>query len=130
MAKQKAVLFGMNPPFIGGPQKILSRQEDEILVKNDVLQLLSTVPGERVMRPNWGVPLRTFLFEQAVDSDISALSSTIAQSLETQDPRIIVREVSISRDDDRNGMTIRVVFALKKQPQQELTVERFLAQET
>jgi hypothetical protein len=52
------IWFGFNPPFIGGQQKVMSRQEDLRLIKNDLLQLLLTVPGERVHRPTFGSPIR------------------------------------------------------------------------
>lgn len=130
MAKSKATLFGFNPPFLGGPQNILSRQEDERLIKNDLIQLLLTVPGERVMRPNFGVPLRSFVFEQLVDSDISALESTIGDAIVEQDSRVTVEEVTIQRDDERNGINVKVVVRLKKNPAKELTIEQFLTART
>lgn len=130
MAKSRATFFGFNPPFMGGPQNVLSRQEDDRLIKNDILQLLLTVPGERVMRPLFGVQLRSFVFEQATDSDISDLSSNIAQAITTYDPRVVVEEVSAERDDDRNGLNIKVVVRLKKDLKRLLTIEHFLAGRT
>jgi phage baseplate assembly protein W len=130
MSKSKALFWGFNPPFLGGPQNVLSRQEDDRLIKNDILQLLNTVPGERVMRPHFGVPLRSFVFEQLIDSDLSALEATIKDAIEEQDSRVIVDEVSISRDDDRNGMNVKVVVRLKKNPTKELTIDQFLTART
>lgn len=130
MAKSKAILYGMNPPFFGGPQNVLSRQEDDRLVKNDILQLLLTVPGERVMRPTYGVPLRSFVFEQSTDADVSMLCSQITQAIVDTDQRVTVEEVSAERDDDRHGLNLRVVVKLKKDPKKVLTVEYFLAGRT
>ena len=53
-----ATYFGQNPPFVGGAEKVLSRQEDIRLIKNDILQLIMTSPGERVHRPNFGTAVR------------------------------------------------------------------------
>lgn len=122
----KATFFGINPPWFGGAQNVLSRQEDERLIKNDILQLLMTVPGERVMRPNFGVPLRSFVFEPFNDNDLSVLESTIKSSIEAQDSRVLVSRVTIDRDDDRNGISIVVVATIVKNPTKEITVEQFL----
>lgn len=130
MAKTKATFFGFNPPFRGGPQNVLSRQEDDQLIKNDIMQLLLTVPGERVMRPRYGVQLRTFVFEQSTDSDILALQSEIIQQVTEHEPRVVVELVDIKRDDDRNGIEVKVVVRLRKDPKRVLTVERFLAGRT
>lgn len=125
--KSKSVFYGMNPPFIGGPQNILSRQEDDQLIKNDILQLLTTEPGERVMRPTYGVRLRSFVFEQSTKGDISALQSDIAQAISDYEPRVVVEEVQMSPDADRNGLGIKVIVRLKRDMKRLITVEHFLA---
>lgn len=128
--KTKSVYYGFNPPFIGGSQNILSRQEDDRLIRNDILQLLLTVPGERVMRPTFGVELRSFVFEQATDVDISVLQSNIARAITEHEQRVTVEAVDIERDDERNGINIKVVVRLKKDLRKVLTVEHFLAERT
>jgi phage baseplate assembly protein W len=126
MPAKKATLYGMNPPFIGGAQNIMSRQEDERLIKNDIIQLIMTVPGERVMRPTYGMQLRTFVFENATDADLSILASDVARELTAQEPRVFVDDVSIVRDDDRNAIAIKIVVRLKKDPKKQITIENFL----
>jgi phage baseplate assembly protein W len=121
-----AKYFGYNPPFIGGPQNIMSRQEDERLIKNDILQLLLTVPGERVMRPDYGVNLRNFVFEQMVNRDLSQLRQEIKRGITEYEPRVNVEDVYIKRDDDNNRIELRVIVNLKKDPKKQLTIEQFI----
>ena len=123
----RATLFGFNPPFFGGPQNILSRQEDVRLIKNDLLQLLLTIPGERVMRPSFGTPLRSFVFEQLSDYDLTSLEGAVQRSVEQQDPRVTVTSLKIVRDDERNGISLRLVASLVRDPAQQIPVEQFLA---
>jgi phage baseplate assembly protein W len=130
MAKTPAMFYGYNPPFFGGPQNVLSRQEDIRLIKNDLLQLLLTVPGERVMRPDFGVQLRSFVFEQSTTADLSSLEASILASIEAQEPRVIVDEVVVQADDERNGINVRVVARLKRDPSKDVSVEQFLAART
>ena len=122
----KATFFGFNPPFIGGQQNIMSRQEDVRLIKNDILQLLLTVPGERVMRPDYGVHLRDFVFENLVDSDLSALSLEISQQIRKYEPRVDIQSIDLIPDDDRNGLQIKIIVTLKKDPKQQLSIEQFI----
>lgn len=130
MAKSRATFYGFNPPFIGGPQNVLSRQEDDRLIKNDILQLLLTVPGERVMRPSFGVPLRSFVFEQSTVSDINSLKGDIERALEDFEPRVTVETVDIETDEERNGINVKIVVRLKKDLKRLLTIEYFLAGRT
>ena len=125
--KRKPTFYGINPPFIGGPQNILSRQEYERLIKNDILQLLLTVPGERVMRPDFGVHLRDFVFENLVDSDLSILQQEISSKITAFEPRVNLQSVDLVANPDQNGLQIRIVATLRKDPTQQIVIERFFA---
>lgn len=121
-----ATYYGFNPPFIGGPQNIMSRQEDDRIIKNDILQLLLTVPGERVMRPDFGINLRNFVFEQMVDRDLNQLQQEIYRGLAEFEPRVNVEDVILQRKDDQNQLLIRVIVNLKKDPRRQLTIDQLL----
>jgi len=121
-----ATFFGFNPPFIGGVQNVMSRQEDIRLIKNDLLQLLLTIPGERVMRPNFGVNLRNFVFEQLVSSDLSLLEADIISEVNRQEPRVIVDLVHIREIPDSNKISVSVQARLKRDPTRDVSVELFL----
>jgi phage baseplate assembly protein W len=108
--------YGYNPPFIGGLQNVMSRQEGDQIIKNDILQLLLTIPGERVMRPTFGVNLRNAVFENMTSSMISGLQSEIIEKISRFEPRVDVSAVTIVPNDITNLLTIKIQVALKKDP--------------
>jgi len=108
--------YGYNPPFIGGLQNVMSRQEGDQIIKNDILQLLLTIPGERVMRPTFGVNLRNAVFENMTSSMISGLQSEIIEKITRFEPRVDVSAVTIVPNDITNLLTIKIQVALKKDP--------------
>lgn len=111
-----SMLYGFNPPFVGGQQKFLSRQEDERLIKNDLLQLLLTLPGERVMRPSFGVNLRNVVFEQLDDVTIQLLREEIAISVARFLPTINLLSLDIRPDAANNTMAISIAFSMVSDP--------------
>ena len=121
-----ATYYGFNPPFLGGAENILSRQEDERLIKNDILQLLLTIPGERVMRPDFGVNLRNFVFEQMTTQDMNNLRSEIETQITIQEPRVVVDSVVVSRNDDENRLEIVIIVYFKRDPKRRMTIEQFI----
>jgi phage baseplate assembly protein W len=123
----RATYYGYNPPFVGGQQNIMSRQEDDRLIKNDILQLLLTIPGERVMRPDFGINLRNFVFEQMTDRDLNSLRQEIFRGIAEFEPRVNVEDVIFKRDDDINKLEIKVVVNMKKDPKRQLTIEQFIS---
>lgn len=119
--------FGFNPPFIGGPSGILSRQEDEKLIKNDLLQLLLTIPGERVMMPNFGTQLRATIFDQLDNTTIDMLSFNVTNAINQYETRITLQNVYIQPDYDRHGIALRIVYSIKALPGSSFNLDTFIA---
>lgn len=108
--------FGINPPFFGGAQNILSRQEDERLIKNDILQLIMTLYGERVHRPDFGSKLRAFVFETASDDELDSLALDIRRAIENNEERVTVNSVLCTAADDGQSVIVRIDVVLVNQP--------------
>ena len=92
--------YGFNPPIFGGHQNILSRQVDEQLIKNDILQLLLTTPGERVMRPDFGTILKSSVFDLNDRTLLNKLRDNILQAIRTFEPRVTTT-VRVTSDGDQ-----------------------------
>lgn len=122
-----ATYFGFNPPFVGGPQGVMSRQEDERLIKNDILQLLLTIPGERVHMPDYGVNLRNFVFENLTEADISVLESEITSKINKYEQRVTIDDINLTPDYDRYGLQIKITVTLNNTIRSQFSVEQFIA---
>ncbi len=121
--RSDAKFYGYNPPFIGGLQNVMSRQEGDQIIKNDILQLLLTIPGERVMRPTFGVNLRNAVFENMTSTLISGLQSEIAEKITRFEPRVDVSSVTIVPNDITNLLTVKIEVSLKKDPSTSFVLE-------
>jgi phage baseplate assembly protein W len=117
-----AKVYGYNPPFFGGPQNVMSRQEDARLIKNDLLQLLMTVPGERVYKPNFGVNLRNVVFEQLDEETITRLESEISKKIGQYEQRVVVETVQVTKNDTAQYLNVKVVCSLKDDPNSYLDI--------
>ena len=103
-----AKYFGYNIPFFGGGSQWLSRQIDEKLVLRDLLQLLLTSPGQRIMRPDYGTEIRSYLFDPSDQIAVDTLRSGIQKAVETYERRVTVTDVVVTRGSDENILNIRV----------------------
>ena len=111
-----AKYWGMNVPFLGGPQKVLGRQEDLRLIKNDVLQLILTVPGERIYRPNFGTNLRLVIMEQMTTQTLFDLRTSIMNALEEYEPRLVNVDVQLTTGSNECSLTVKVTGTLSFDP--------------
>ena len=110
-----ADFFGYNFPFFS-ENSVLPPQADVRLIKNDVMQLLLTSPGERVMRPNFGTLIRKTPFDPLDNSTLAALRKSIRTALEVFEPRVIYRDVKFVTRPDSNYVEMIVFMALTRDP--------------
>jgi phage baseplate assembly protein W len=119
----KATYFGFNPPFLTASGQIMPVQTDERLVKNDLLQLLLTVPGERPFRPNFGSPVKQALFEPADALSTSNLRNGIARAVTLNEPRVTLTEIRVNILSDINKLQIKLFGFLTISPNIQLQLD-------
>src|SRR6185437_1059181 len=72
------------------------RGEDKI--EQAIRLILSTYPGERPMRPQWGSTLRDNVFGGTSQENIAAITREVNRSIDFWEPRAAVSEVLVYPD--------------------------------
>jgi phage baseplate assembly protein W len=101
MAKK---FLGLQYPLVKGPRGLLAQKNGVDQIKADLLQLLLTNPGERVMLPSFGVPLRTLVFEQNEDSLAVRARQMIADAIVMWEPRVVITDIRVTTKLERENM--------------------------
>ena len=97
--------LGAPYPIIKTPRGLLATQSGIDQVKSDMLSLLLTTPGERVMLPEFGTPLKELMFEPNDPTTEDKAREMILKSLELWEPRVTIEAVEITSnfsEDDLN----------------------------
>ena len=81
------------------------------LVRQSILLILDTEPGERVMRPGFGCGLRRFLMEPNTPGTRAAIAREVEASLRMWEPRIEVRSVDVVTTEDPATVLVSVSYA-------------------
>ena len=77
-------------------------------IKADLMQLLLTNPGERVMLSDFGTNIRALLFEQNTDLIFEKIRNAIIEAISRWEPRIVLQEVIVTNaDNEATGKKIR-----------------------
>ena len=79
----------------------------------DIQQLLLTMPGERVFRPDYGCTLRTYVWENLHDTAQLGLTS-IRNALDEFEPRIDVINVTGETNENTGLITFNILFSIKE----------------
>ncbi len=86
-------------------------------IQQNIKNLVLTVPGERVMDPEFGVGLRNFLFKQIEEGVVGDINRKIREQVSKYMPFISIEELKINQpdqtaltDDNMLGITLRYRF--------------------
>ncbi len=97
---------GLQYPLMKTPRGILAKKKDVDQIKADLLQLLLTNPGERVMLPDFGTPLRRLFFEPNDQIIVTEARQMIIDSVRKWEPRIIIENIEVSTQMDSSNLNV------------------------
>jgi uncharacterized protein len=86
------------------PSGTIATATGEDKIEQAMRLILSTYPGERPMRPQWGSTLRDNVFGGTGSENIAAITHEVERSLEYWEPRAIVKDVIVYPDSGRDGL--------------------------
>lgn len=92
--------LGAPYPITKHPRGFLRTQHGVDQVKSDLLCLLLTEVGERVMLPEFGTSLRKFIFEPNDTAVLEQIKEEIARAISQWEPRIAVQDIIVSNHSD------------------------------
>jgi phage baseplate assembly protein W len=99
--------FPVHPRPVTGDLPYASGAEK---VREAILLVLRTEPGERVMRPTFGCGLRRFLAEPNTVGTRARLVRQVTAALETWEPRVRLREVTATAGDDPSLVLLTIRY--------------------
>ncbi len=70
-------------------------------VRETILNLLLTRPGERLMRPAFGAGLRRFVHQPNTETTRALIADATRRAIARWEPRVIVEEVRVLPDPER-----------------------------
>jgi phage baseplate assembly protein W len=92
---------GVPYPITKNPKGFFFIQDGINQIKSDMLILLLTNPGERVMLPTYGTPLRKLMFEPNDPKLIIETKNMIARSLKLWEPRVAITQIEVKNGLDQ-----------------------------
>jgi len=108
---QKNIAIGVSLPFnASGVFNSTYTTKDQ--VKSNLINLLLTSKGERVMNPNFGCGLKGFLFEGITDNNVETLRNDILSNVSLYVPEVTITNITLSPDVDNNLVSLTIDYRL------------------
>jgi phage baseplate assembly protein W len=120
---QKNIAIGVSLPF-NGPGVFNSTFTTKDQIKSNLVNLLLTSTGERIMNPNFGTFLKRFLFEGITDSNLESLKDNLLNSISIYIPDITVTGITITPNTDYNSIDLNIDYIVNiSQSPDQVTVQ-------
>ena len=83
------------------------------LIKQNLKMILLTDPGERVMEPNFGVGMKTYLFQNYGSGVEAQIDSKIREQVNTYLPVVAIIDIAFAvADADNNRLAFSIFYAI------------------
>lgn len=92
-------------PFqLGADQTILAETNPDAQIRQHVMSLVNTEPGERVVLGDYGVPLADSLFESADEVVAADVTVDISDAMSTYEPGIVIQNLTPVAGEPGDGL--------------------------
>lgn len=92
--------------------KDLIRLKNEQSIKQSIKNLVLTNYGERPFQPNIGSNVNKSLFELNSDFLADDIENSIRRTIESNEPRVYVTDITVLDSADQNSISINIVFSI------------------
>ena len=108
---QKNIVIGVSLPF-NAPGVFNKTYSTKDQIKSNLINLLLTDKGERIMNPEFGADLRRSLFDNITQSNTDLLQIKIIDAINIFIPEIELINVTIEPNIDYNTLTVTIDYRL------------------
>lgn len=110
--RQGRKVVGVDLPFSGNAVFNPTYQTKDA-IKANLINFLLTGNGERFLNPTFGVDLRALLFDNITQAQIESVKSIVSEKLRDNFPRVIINDLVVEGDPDRNAIYFTLRYAIR-----------------
>jgi phage baseplate assembly protein W len=104
-------------PLHLGDRNQLATASSDLAIRQSIYVIVMTVPGERVMRPQFGCEIHSLIFAPANHHTAYVAERYVREALERWEPRIILKTVTVTPGNTEQGeLFVHVEYEIKGQP--------------
>jgi len=105
---------GLAFPLQFSPRGEIALANGERDIEQAIHLILSTVPGERPMRPGFGCRAWELVFAPISSATVSLMTDYVTEALRFWEPRIDIDQVEVYRDPARDsGLLVHIHYTIK-----------------
>lgn len=108
---QGNIAIGVSLPF-NGPACFNSTYSTADQIKSNLINLLLTNKGERIMNPEFGADLKTILFEGITEDTSTILRNLISLNVSIFVPEVSIINIDVIKFENTNTISVTIQYRL------------------
>jgi phage baseplate assembly protein W len=107
---QKPFELSTSNRTVVGKSKDMKVAYDINAIKNSITNLFNTLPGERILLPDYGCDLRQFVFNAVTDMATKHIGRIIETSITKWEPRVRIVNINVDGYAETNEYIIGLIL--------------------
>lgn len=106
------IRFPFRETYDGGVFEV--SKTSEVAYQSDLISLLTTRRGQRVMRADFYSPCYDYLMEPLDDITEQELKRDIEDKVRKYIPQIQIKKIKFTQDPENNTLTLKIIYIIKE----------------
>jgi len=85
---------------------------DYACIKNSIFNLFTTIPGQKILNPFFGLNLMQYVFEPVSKSNAISISNAITNGIKLYEPRVSIKNLEIIVDIEKQQYEINLILGV------------------
>lgn len=85
---------------------------DYAAVRNSIFNIITTIPGQRILNPNFGVNLQKYLFLRVSETTARNIGNDVLNAISKFEPRVKVQNINVEVDEQNQQYNITLTCVL------------------
>ena len=102
---------------------------DELAIKNSLINLFNTTPGEKILSPEFGLNLKRFLFDPLTDMTANIIGQSIYNGITRWEPRVRISNINVKKDIEQRQFEITLTIAIPNLSNRKIKLTGILTKE-
>jgi phage baseplate assembly protein W len=92
--------------------KDLKIDYDYAAIRNSIYNILTTIPGQRILNPNFGLGVQKYLFLPVNEDTGLAIGNEILRGINTFEPRVKIENINVATDEVNQQYVITLILTM------------------
>lgn len=105
---------GVAFPFSRGDKGYFKESNGLDLIEGNIAQIIGTIPGERVMLPEFGCKIRTILFDHINAGTVSLAKMYVIDAIKQWERRVVLLGAEVAAAEDAGCIRLFLKYRYKE----------------